>query len=144
MGAPELSPDGKWLAVVAGEYQKTSAVLVYPVAGGDSRELFRVNQPEALRAYGGIAWTPDSQHLVIVNDTLNTGTGRFFAKDLWLLSLNGDKPRKLEIDVKDWSGAIRLSADGKRIAFFSGHDAREVWALEGVTATHGGKPVGRQ
>jgi Tol biopolymer transport system component len=133
-GSPELSPDGKWLAFVEGERQKSSALFVYPVAGGEARELFWVNQPDALAAYGAITWTPDSQRVIVVNTTFDSRTGRATPKELWLVSLNGDTPRKLDIDVSDWaSEAVRLSRDGRRLAFFTGRDAREVWALEGVT-----------
>lgn len=143
VGAAELSPDGEWIAVVNGEYAKSSAVLVYPVAGGEPRELFRMNHPDALQAYGGISWAPDNQHLIVINDAFDAATGRFAPKDLWLLSLDVDKPRKLDIDVRDWEGSVRLSADGRYIAFSSGRDVREVWALEGVTTGRAGNRVSR-
>ena len=142
LGGAELSPDGKWIAVVNGEYAKSSAVLVYPVAGGDPRELFRVNQPDALEAHGGLTWAPDSQRLIVVNNTFDVTTGRFTLKDLWLLSMN-DTPRKLDIDARDWQGGVRLSADGKYIGFSSGRDVREVWALEGVTSARAANRTGR-
>ncbi len=55
MGAAELSPDGRFFAVVNGEYAKTSTLQVIPVGGGQPREFFHVSLPDAL---GGMAAWP--------------------------------------------------------------------------------------
>ena len=50
------------------------------------------------------------------------------------MPVNGRNARKLDIDIRGWvTGAgLRLHPDGKQIAFFSGQDSREVWALANV------------
>ena len=47
---------------------------------------------------------------------------------------DGSAPRKLAIDTSGWlvREGIRLSPSGTHIAFFTGKDASEVWALESV------------
>lgn len=130
-GNRELSPDGNLMATVRSDAQgKVSSLLIYPVATGKSREVFKVSAPYALQRFAGIAWAPDSQSVVIV-----TTTGeKMSPKDLWLVPVDGSQARRLDIDISLWkTGAgIRLSPDGRKIAFFTGDDAREVWALESI------------
>jgi Tol biopolymer transport system component len=129
-GSVELSPDGRLLAlVVLDPKTKTTTLTVRPVDGGEPRALFHVDHPDRLQHFGGMSWTPDSQGLVVVNTTGD----RFQPKDLWLVPVTGDKARKLDIDIRGWNlVGIRLHPDGRQIAFFSGQDLREVWALENV------------
>ena len=42
----------------------------------------------------------------------------------------GDAPRKLDIDVSNWSIDARMSPDGSQIAVLAGTASMEVWALE--------------
>ena len=54
---------------------------------------------------------------------------------LWLISLNGNVPRKLDVDlsaaVDGQLGKIRLSPDGKKLAYVVGKSyQRETWVLE--------------
>ena len=129
-GSAELSPDGRFLAlVVVDPKTKTTTLTVRPVAGGEPRALFHVNLPGRLQGYGGLSWTPDSQAMIVVNVTAD----HFETKDLWLVPVSGANARKLDIDIRGWkSGGIRLHPDGKQIAFFTGQDLREVWAVENL------------
>ena len=129
-GNVELSPDGRFLAlVVVDPKTKTTTLTVRPVAGGEPRALFHVNLSDTLQGYGGLSWTPDSQAVIVVNSTGDL----FEPKDLWLVPVTGGSARKLDIDIRGWkAGGIRLHPNGKQIAFFSGADSREVWALANV------------
>ena len=130
-GNPELSPDGSLFAVVRTDVPaKATTLVVYPVSGGQPRTLFKADSPDALRAFGGLTWTADSEALLVVN-TFGETLG---AKDLWLVPITGGNPRKLDVDVRAWKlgGGIRLHPNGRQIAFFSGDDAREVWALDSI------------
>ena len=94
--------------------------------------MFEVSKPDAVSTYGGTTWTGDSTALVVVKSD-----ERYGAKEMWLVPVNGDKPRKLDIDVRSLKGlgaggGIRLHPSGKQIAFFLGSQYREVWALESL------------
>jgi Tol biopolymer transport system component/DNA-binding winged helix-turn-helix (wHTH) protein len=56
---PRLSPDGRWLAWVALGPGGDGTITCAPVAGGDARAVVRTHG-----AVGGLAWTPNSRHLV--------------------------------------------------------------------------------
>jgi dipeptidyl aminopeptidase/acylaminoacyl peptidase len=101
---------------------KTSTVT-FPAGDGD--ESRTVTVPAVLDGGRGVFATPSGQAVLAASSDDR-------ARMLWLIPVNG-APRKLEIDTRSWSGSdFRLSPDGKHIAYFSGHDAREVWALENV------------
>jgi Tol biopolymer transport system component len=127
-GGAALSPDGRVLATISvDKAAKSATLLLFPVGGGDSRELHRVTLPDTLEAYGNMTWTPDAQALLVVN---RRGTRR----ELWLVPVNGSRARKLEIDMDNWAPGpgFRLHPNGRQIAFFVGQDSQEVWALENV------------
>ena len=74
--------------------------------------------------YHGHTWTPDGRALLV------TTTGPQPA--IWQVPIDGSAPRKLEIDISQWNMGWRLHPKGTHIAFRTGKDAREVWALESV------------
>jgi Tol biopolymer transport system component len=128
--AQKLSPDGRLFSLVVNDRRtQTSALTIVPVAGGEARTVFTQSSPAQLNGYRGNAWTPDSKAVLIVS-----ATNEFLDPALWLVPVNGDRPRKLDIDVSSWiAGAgIRLHPDGKQIAYFTGEDSREVWALDSI------------
>jgi len=134
LGNAELSPDGQTFAVISwNENAKTSTLLVFPAGGGEPRALFSVTPPDDLASFGATAWTPDSRAVIVTNTTGE----RFDPKELWLVPVDGTAPRRLGIDIRAWkvSNGIRLHPDGRHIAFFTGTDSREVWALENVLAS---------
>ncbi len=143
-GRMELSPDGRYVATVSQElaeggksedgdsHGKMSAVLLIPVAGGEPRELFGVARPERLVSYAGMSWAPDSQALIVMK--VFGDWGKETKKELWLVPINGDKVRKLDIDISAWNldggHGIRLHPDGSQIAFFAGNQSEEIQSLE--------------
>lgn len=119
-----LSPDGRYVAVSADSSSKSQSVLLVPVAGGEPRELLRVDSPDHLPGFP-FPWTPDSQ-AVIVTKLIGEG------QELWLVPIAGGQPRKLNADLGKWVGSsvFSLNPDGRQIAFVAGKAASEVWALE--------------
>src|SRR6185436_17916465 len=100
-----------------------------PIGGGETRELFRVSEPQRIvNVYSGIPWTPDSRNVLVRR---STSAGSI---ELWLVPIADALPRKLEIDVNRWAtgnrGFISLSPDGRQIAFLTGQVTSEVWVLE--------------
>ncbi len=139
----ELSPNGRFAAAVSidlaekgkrlygDSYGKYNTLLLFPVDGGEPRELLRVARPERLAAWGGMSWTPDSQALIVMK--VFGKSGKETGRELWLVPINGAAARKLDIDVSDWgvgSGNIRLHPDGSQIAFFAGNRSEAIWSLK--------------
>jgi len=118
----QLSPDGRSVArIQIDRTGKGSTVMISPVGGGEARS---VNVPVTLESSRGRTWTPDG-HAILAAEA---------GKALWLVPVDGGTPRRLDVDISRWidGQGIRLSPDGKQIAYFTGEDAREVWALENV------------
>ena len=145
MGSSELSPDGRFAAAVSADlaekgtrpygdsYGKYSTLLLFPIDGGEPRELFRVARPEGLAAFGSMSWTPDSQALIVIKTRGDHGKDKETTRELWLVPVNGAAARQLDIDVSDWQsggGGIRLHPDGRQIAFFAGNQSEEIQSLE--------------
>jgi Tol biopolymer transport system component len=132
----EVSPDGRHLAVRTpiDPASSTSSVWVVPIAGGEPREVVRI--PAAAthqNPWSQLAWTPDSRALLTVR---KPGAN----VELWLVEIETRNARKLNIDVSGWTlrgsegpaSGFALSPDGQSIAFLSGEQRSEVWALENL------------
>jgi hypothetical protein len=136
-GSLVLSPDGRYFGGTRrGRDNKTSAAVVFSVAEGEPRELLRVSWPEPFM--GAVTWSPDSLSLLVVRIRLGPGLDWSDpeGKELWLIPVNGDEARKLDIDINEWkAGGIRLHPNGKQIAFFSGEVSTELWAYENLLPT---------
>jgi Tol biopolymer transport system component len=134
----ELSPNGRYLATIKQDSDaKTSSVVLLSVADGRERELLSVNSPELFAAYSNMSWTPDGKALIVKKNKQSPGDpyGDRGPKELWLVSTSGGKARKLDINIDDWDGSIRLHPDGNQIAFFTGKVSKELWALENLLPT---------
>jgi len=127
----ELSPDGRFVALISADAAaKTSKLTVIPVAGGEPREIYRLSAPEELRPSTDMSWTPDGMSLLVVK----TIGDRDQKKELWLIPVSEGAPRKLDIDISDWSlgDGIRLHRNGRQIAFFAGKSSAEAWVYEKI------------
>ncbi|MBK5292530.1 MAG: PD40 domain-containing protein [Acidobacteriia bacterium] len=134
LGFMFLSPDGRYIATATRAFDpsiKTSSVLLVPVAGGEPKELARVEQPQTV-AVGG--WAPDSRSLVF---TKGSGRRPFTSQsEFWITSLDGQS-RKLDVGFDGNFGPFRVHPDGRQIMFgVSGpRKPAEVWVLENFLTT---------
>lgn len=126
-GMPVLSPDGRYLQyVTANDATKEWTLSVLPIAGGASRELLQVKQPQSL---GTGSWTFDSQSIIFWSPTSSGSRG------YQMIGLTGGNPRK--IDVPEGSTNLRISPNGQQVVFDRNLiDANELWAIENPLATH--------
>jgi Tol biopolymer transport system component len=132
-GHAELSPDGHWLAYVAEDGASKAVVLMLkPVEGGAPRRLLEVPRPARVDPFVGLLWTPDNSALLM----LKSVGGPENTREIWQVPLEGGSPRKLPLEASSWKTelGLRLNPDGTRLAFFTGEESREVWALEGLPA----------
>jgi len=91
-GNVELSPDGRWLAMIAtDDAARTSAVIVRPVAGGQAREVLRVNRPEMFNAYGHMSWTSDGTAVVVSHMRGDNWTNARWDSP-WVVPIDGGRP----------------------------------------------------
>jgi hypothetical protein len=106
----------------------SSAVVLYSVDTGGSRRLW--TQPFSQAFSGSVEWLPDSSG-VIVTKLAAPGGGR---REAWLVPINGEAPRKLDLGVQNLLPAgVRLAPNGRSLAILAGDRRnREVQVLERV------------
>ena len=118
-----VAPDGQRLVVGARE-DRFQVLLVMPAAGGEARELVRIDQEEAISRVSP-SWTPDGRYVVFVK-------GRGMAKrnvQVWRVAAEGGVPQPTELTV-DGLAWLRLHPDGRRIATGTRKVSTEVWVME--------------
>src|SRR5450759_5009828 len=107
-----LSPDGRWLVF----RDKNRTLNLAPVAGGERRELFRL---ESANDSCRLTWTPDSRYVLCLNQE----------GQVWRIAASGGETRKLAIPVKGLR-ELRVHPDGKRVAMWAQEPGSEIWVLE--------------
>ena len=131
VGAFYLSPDGRFIAAGTSDSKSEAAVLI-PIAGGEPRELFRVDQLGPVLGFSGrvftvAGWCPDSRSVLIRK--LPPGG----QPEISLVSLDGDV-RKLDLrmDAAHRRFGLRVHPDGRQVAFEEPESPKpvEVWVLE--------------
>jgi Tol biopolymer transport system component len=126
-GIFNVSPDGQSIAAIRGGISPAAAqaVVHLRVADGLERVVLRAAPGELIPVWTGLPWTPDSGAIIVRKRRPN---------ELWLVSITGAPPRKLDVDVSGWSfgpiGIVSLSPDGRRIASTTGMSNGEVMVLE--------------
>src|SRR5262249_22612933 len=117
--ANDLSPDGKW-------------ALVEPGSGADQLVLLptRAGQPRGLplpgiKVAGGGLFLPDGKR-ILIRGSEQGHDARFYVLDLETGKTRAVTPEGVP------AGSWKLSADGRRVAFFSGDDGKKLlYDLEG-------------
>jgi len=120
-----LSRDGRQLAFAVREAKDGGSKIlkVLAAAGGEARDLLRgVQMPFP----GSIAWTPDGLSLLFTGEPRRGES----ETELWLISAQGGEPRKLDLTGKNMR-ELCIHPDGRRVAYTSGGDRKEVWVMEG-------------
>jgi Tol biopolymer transport system component/tRNA A-37 threonylcarbamoyl transferase component Bud32 len=125
-----LSPDGRYLAFHArSEIAGTGSLMVIPADGGDARALLVVHRPESF-PFASFTWTPDSKAVLSVRGrSFNRSAADERVSEIWLSPVDGSALRKIEFPSM-FISCLRLSPDGKTIAFQVHHDRREIWVLQ--------------
>ena len=144
IGGMTLSPDGRRLAFVPwGDPREARGLVVLSPDGsgeGHASEIVRLDGPDLFGVLGPFAWLPDGRRLLGV--TRRDGAGE---SELRLVDLSGagdgevtDPMDSLPLVEMKYIRTVRVSADGRRIAFMAGEFRGEVWVMEGLVG--GGAP----
>jgi Tol biopolymer transport system component len=125
------SPDGRRL-VIAVRDGKSQVLLVMPAAGGEARELVRVDEEE-VPFWGSPSWTPDGRYVAFLKGV--KGEAQVPYKDrqwqLWRVAAEGGEPQSLGLSFTgQLTGALRLHPDGRRVAIDDIKTNLEVWVME--------------
>lgn len=111
-----LSPDGRWLAVVLQNTPpELNSLAVLSTSGGEAKII--VSEKDCCGP-GSLNWTPDSQRVLYERQ----GSG------VSIVSRDGGTPKR--IGLENSGPVVKLSPEGKRIAFVVSTPGEEVWVLE--------------
>jgi len=129
-----VSPDGQRLLIaVAVEDGKSQELLVMPAAGGEARELVRVDGEKDVPFWGTPSWTPDGRYIAFLKGVKGEAQIPFKARQwqLWRVAAEGGEPQQLGLSVTgQLTGALRLHPDGRRVAIDDIKANLEVWVME--------------
>ena len=115
VGAPQVSPDGRWIVVPVAEpsYDENTQLsdlwLIDTTARNSSRRLTSTRRPES-----GVVWSPDSRRIVFSAQRDNDEVPQLYSLDL---AAGGEAQR-----LTNLSGGARapvFSHDGRQLAFVS-------------------------
>jgi Tol biopolymer transport system component len=118
VGAPAVSPDGKWVVapVVEPAYDakdQVSDLWIMPAAGGaPPRRLTATKAPE-----GGVDWSPDSRQIVFTTRRESDEDAQVYLLDI----ANGGEARRVTT-IGGGASSPKFSPDGKSVLFQGTHD----------------------
>ena len=117
-----VSPDGRSLvATVHGPPDGASSVKLIPTVGGEARDLVMVDRPHGIRYFGGLSWTPDGRHVLLVRARDDPDQ----PAELWKIAVADGAAEQLELAMPGLR-YVRLHPDGRRIVFNAGRTQEEV------------------
>ena len=114
---PTFSPDGKYIAFVAGPGPESVDVYIAPAAGGNARALTSV------RAFMiGLAWTPSGSEVVFQSN--HTGL-----QSLWRVHVAGGQPEPV-LASTDYAIFPSISLKQNRLVFIRSASDTNLWRLD--------------
>jgi len=126
--AGAVSPDGQRLLIATWE-GKSQVLLVMPVAGGEARELVRVDGEKETPFWGNPpSWTPDGRYIVFLKSAKGNAPSQW---QLWRVAAEGGEPQRIGlIPGRQLLAGVRLHPDGRRLAICDYKVDFEVWVME--------------
>ena len=127
-----VSPDGQRLLIGANE-NGSEILLVMPAAGGEARELVRVDSEKEVPFWGTPSWTPDGRYVAFLKGVKGEAQIPYKSRQwqLWRVAAEGGEPQWLGLNATgQLTGALRLHPDGRRVAIDDIKVNLEVWVME--------------
>jgi serine/threonine protein kinase/sugar lactone lactonase YvrE len=121
--SPTFSPDGKYLAFIAGSGFLSNDVYVAPVSGGKARALTSVRS-----TMGGVSWTPDGRELVF--DSTHQGL-----PTLWRVPFAGGDLQALSVPA-EYVSQPSIALHGNRMALSRYAVDTNLWKESLVPSDH--------
>jgi Tol biopolymer transport system component len=112
----------------------TNRLAVLPTVGGSIREIEITRSARFDHLDIHVDWTPDGRFLLVIGyNKTHDATG------LFRVPVEGGEPVLItELPVDQNTRFLRLSPDGRRIAFTAGNGRGEIWAMENIPGTGDG------
>jgi Tol biopolymer transport system component len=120
-----VSPDGQRLVIGVNE-NGTQILLVMPAAGGEVREVVRVDGEKEVPFWGSPSWTPDGRYVAFLKGV----KGKDGQWQLWRIAAEGGEPQRIGLIVARQLLGLGLHPDGRRVAISDIKVDLEVWVME--------------
>ena len=102
-------------------------MLIMPTAGGEARELVKVDGEKEVPFWGSASWTPDGRYVVFLKGV----KGKDRQWQLWRVAAEGGKPQPLGLNVTgQLVGPLKLHPDGRHVAIGDVKVNLEMWVME--------------
>ena len=116
-----VSPDGRLVAALVVDWpNRSQAVVVLPIAGGEPREVWRSHELGAIN--GQPAWSPDGRRILFACRPQKT-------REFCSVSSAGGEPQGIPLPIENFYD-FSIHPDGSRVAFAGGPSETEVWVIE--------------
>ncbi|MDX1393772.1 MAG: hypothetical protein R3195_05255 [Gemmatimonadota bacterium] len=139
-GAVTASPDGEWLAIALPPRSGPKMIRVVPTADGEARTVYE-SGTEMSRFPTVLGWTEDAGSLLFLDQHPSDAES---AVGLFRVSIHGGDADRLAT-IEGFQGLANLHPDGRTLAYRTGEQRGEIWALdlseavEAPAATGGGR-----
>ena len=118
VGAPQFSPDGKWVAYTLSEWDRKEDRRVSHIwlAATDGSRNFRLTSGE--KGENAPQWSPDGTRIAFLADrsAAPAAAGAAAGAQIWIIQVAGGEAEKLTSEEGSIAG-FRWSPDGRRIAY---------------------------
>jgi eukaryotic-like serine/threonine-protein kinase len=127
--SPTCSPEGKWAYYV----ESLRTLMRVPVEGGRAEVVPGSSVPNSYQLLGGVDFSPDGRHLILIADTHDSGPGAH--AELAIVdpdSTSASVPRIIDPDPRIAAGSLftggaRFGPDGKSLVYIIKDKAANLW-----------------
>jgi dipeptidyl aminopeptidase/acylaminoacyl peptidase len=136
VSAPEISPDGGWVAYSVGvaDTVKDRTTRDLWMTSWDGRKTLRLTTSSSNE--GTPRWSPDGHYLAFLSDRDDPHE----AQQVWLLNREGGEPERVT-DLPGGVSQYSWAPDGKRLALIAGDPGPDSAATGSDSASHRPSPI---